>query len=44
MKTGSLAIVALPIDDWSKFNDSLASQLVGLFYPAMLRKRTEENE
>lgn len=44
MKTGSLAIVVAPIDDWSRLDESTDSSLVGLFYPAMLKKHANEHD
>jgi phosphohistidine phosphatase len=42
MKTGSLAIVAAPIDRWDALSETTQCALVGLFYPAMLKKQLDE--
>jgi phosphohistidine phosphatase len=44
MKTGSLAVVALPIEQWDALNDAVQCSLVGLFYPAMLKKQLDDRE
>ena len=44
MKTGSLAIVILPIDGWDALDDKLQCNLVGLFYPAMLKRQLGDIE
>ena len=44
MKTGSLAIVAAPIEQWDALNDTVQCSLVGLFYPAMLKKQLDDRE
>ena len=41
LKTGALAIVTIPIDQWESLSESVPSSLTGLFYPAMLKKRAE---
>jgi len=41
LKTGALAIVTIPIDQWESLSESAPSGLTGLFCPAMLKKRTE---
>ena len=41
LKTGALAIVTIPIDQWESLSESVPSRLTGLFYPAMLKKRAE---
>ena len=44
MKTGSLAIVTVPTDSWDALGDSTTCSLVGLFYPAMLKKQLDGYE
>jgi phosphohistidine phosphatase len=44
MKTGALAIVAVPIDDWRDLTDTIKCGLVGLFYPAMLKKQLDDHD
>lgn len=44
MKTGALAIVAVPIDDWRDLTDATQGFLVGLFYPAMLKKQLDNHD
>lgn len=44
MKTGSLAVVAAPIDRWDALGDTLPSCLVGHFYPGLLKKHLDSDE
>lgn len=39
LKTGSLAVVALALQSWQSIESSLQSSLVGLFDPAMLKRK-----
>ena len=42
MKTGSLAIVTASIESWNDLTDAIPCTLVGLFYPAMLKKQSDD--
>jgi phosphohistidine phosphatase len=42
MKTGSLAIVTASIQSWDDLTDAIPCSLVGLFYPAMLKKQVDD--
>ncbi len=44
MKTGALAVLALPVQHWEQLTEALDCELVGLFYPAMLKKRLDSDE
>lgn len=44
MKTGSLAIITAPINSWDAVADTATCSLVGLFYPAMLKKQLDDHE
>lgn len=38
MKTGALAIIAAPIPTWGRLSEHVECELVGLFYPELLKK------
>jgi phosphohistidine phosphatase len=42
MKTGSLAIVTASIESWNDLTAASPCSLVGLFYPAMLKKQSDD--
>ncbi len=44
MKTGALAILGLSVEYWQKLGESAQADLVGLFYPAMLKKRADDQD
>jgi phosphohistidine phosphatase len=44
MKTGALAVMALPVQGWDLVTQELSCGLVGLFYPAMLKKQIDGDE
>jgi phosphohistidine phosphatase len=43
MRTGTLAVVAIPAQNWQTAATSLPGALVGLFDPAMLKKKAHDN-
>jgi phosphohistidine phosphatase len=43
MRTGALAVVAIPAQNWQAVATSLPGALVGLFDPAMLKKKPHDN-
>lgn len=43
MRTGTLAVVAIPAQSWQVVDPSLPGTLVGLFDPAMLKKKARSN-
>jgi len=44
MRTGTLAVVAIPTESWQAVDPSLPGALVGLFDPAMLKKKARSND
>ena len=44
MRTGTLAVVAIPTQSWQAVDPSLPGTLVGLFDPAMLKKKARSND
>ena len=43
MRTGSLAVVTIPAQSWQAVDPFLPGALVGLFDPAMLKKKVHSN-
>lgn len=44
LQTGSLAIIAVAVDEWHGVAETPSCTLVGLFCPAMLKKQVDEKE
>lgn len=44
MRTGTLAVVAIPAQGWHAVDLSVRGALVGLFDPAMLKKKVQRDE
>jgi phosphohistidine phosphatase len=44
MRTGTVAVVAIPVQTWQDVDPSLPGALVGLFDPVMLKKKARSND